>query len=335
MIMKTSSFTNFSFDWLISPDTPQHFVEVGDIPNGQKMPYPIPEHLGQGGYEAWTLSSGMSIFLGSAHFTEAANGETIQLAEVNVSFPEPTFQVQSIIRGNCIHNELNFQRNVSYKPGNDLFRYSTSIRAIPIWDCSGDIDMIALMVGRSVMEMLLGADETARLLNALELLPEPKLLIKKVPLYVTAPLHNCLTAGMQPALKGVLAQARTLEYLVNLSQHLTETGKKPAPTNDRKAVKKLHDYLLHTEGNTPTLMELAKLFGRSAQALNQDFEAEYGTSIYTFLQEHRMNTAHEAIRKTDIALKQLSERLGYTHVNNFSAAFKRFFGYAPGSLRKT
>lgn len=47
-----------------------------------------------------------------------------------------------------------------------------------------------------------------------------------------------------------------------------------------------------------------------------------------------MQQAHEAILKSDVALKQLSERLGYSHVSNFSAAFKQRFGYAPGSLRK-
>lgn len=35
-----------------------------------------------------------------------------------------------------------------------------------------------------------------------------------------------------------------------------------------------------------------------------------------------------------MSLKRLAERLGYAHVNNFTIAFKRTFGYPPGSLRK-
>lgn len=332
--MTPASFPKISFDWLVAPATPQQVLQVGEIPNGQKIDYPIPQHFGHGSYETWTLTPGMSLFFGRAEFTEAAFGETIPLAEINAHFPEPTLGVQSVIRGSGTQKESDFQRNISQKSGVELFRYCTSVRFTPAWDCSADITMIALMVGRSVLDTLLGDAESAQLLNGLALLPAPKLVIRQIPHYVTAPLHNCLASGIQPALKGVLAQARALEYLVNLSQYLAETGKRPSPSNDRKTVHKLHDYLLRAEGNIPTLMELAKLFGRSAKALNQDFEAEYKISIYTFLQEHRMNSAHEAIRKTDIPLKQLSERLGYTHVNNFSAAFKRRFGYAPGSLRK-
>jgi len=33
-------------------------------------------------------------------------------------------------------------------------------------------------------------------------------------------------------------------------------------------------------------------------------------------------------------MKVLAARLGYSHVNHFIAAFKKKFGYPPGSLRK-
>ena len=41
------------------------------------------------------------------------------------------------------------------------------------------------------------------------------------------------------------------------------------------------------------------------------------------------------IVKTDLALKVLAARLGYAHVSNFTAAFRRQFGVTPGSLRRT
>ena len=48
-----------------------------------------------------------------------------------------------------------------------------------------------------------------------------------------------------------------------------------------------------------------------------------------------MNSAYDAVVKTDEPLKQLSRRLGYRHVTNFNTAFKRHFGRTPGSLRKS
>jgi AraC-like DNA-binding protein len=92
--------------------------------------------------------------------------------------------------------------------------------------------------------------------------------------------------------------------------------------------------LTESSDKFPTLLDLSEKFGRSAQSLNEDFIAEYGVSIYSFIQEHRMKHAYDAILNTEAAIKQLSIRLGYSHVNNFSAAFKRKYGVAPGSLRK-
>jgi transcriptional regulator GlxA family with amidase domain len=76
------------------------------------------------------------------------------------------------------------------------------------------------------------------------------------------------------------------------------------------------------------------MFGRSARALNEDFQTEYGESIFSFVLNHRLNTAHQAIKTTDVPMKQISMKLGYAHVNHFSAAFKKKFGYSPGSLRR-
>ena len=88
------------------------------------------------------------------------------------------------------------------------------------------------------------------------------------------------------------------------------------------------------EGKFPTIDSLSAQFGRSAHSLNDEFKSEYGESIFNFILNHRLNSAHEAIKNTNVPLKQLADKLGYTHVSNFRAAFKNKFGYSPGKLRK-
>ena len=75
-------------------------------------------------------------------------------------------------------------------------------------------------------------------------------------------------------------------------------------------------------------------FNLSVRTLNDEFKAEYGKPIQTFITDHRLNEAHAAIISTDIPLKSVALRLGYTHTNHFLTAFKKKFGYSPGSLRK-
>jgi AraC-like DNA-binding protein len=97
----------------------------------------------------------------------------------------------------------------------------------------------------------------------------------------------------------------------------------------------LHDYLLSLEGDMPTLRDLAQKFGESPQCLNRNFVREYGQTIYATVINHRLTQAHRALLGSGVPIKTIAARVGYSHVNHFTHAFKSKFGYTPGSLRRT
>lgn len=331
--MNKNTRASISFDWLVAPETTE--LSLGDSQQSiTYMPYPMPPEIGQGGGEAYHLLTGMMLFHGQTQFTEAVRGQTVPMAELNLTLNEPSLIVQSLIRGQALIDDLGNGRQYLYNRGNDVYRFARQLHVKPSHDSSTSVDVVSLFIGETVLATLLGEGQAKTLLKKLNLLPPPQVHVRPTPAYVTKPLHEALDPALRGPLKMMVAQARTLEYLAALSQSVQESSRNVVPDQDKKLVHRLHDYLMQLEGAMPTLLELASMFGRSAQLLNDDFMAEYGQSIYGFMQEHRMQQAHEAILKTDIALKQLSERMGYTHVSNFSAAFKRRFGYAPGSLRK-
>lgn len=116
---------------------------------------------------------------------------------------------------------------------------------------------------------------------------------------------------------------------------LPEAAKTAGHSTDRRhRVHSIRDYVTEVEGRFPTLDELSRVFGRSARTLNNEFAAEFGETIFDYMTNHRLMMAHEAILTSDVALKKVADTLGYTHVNNFSAAFRRKFGCPPGSLRR-
>lgn len=99
-------------------------------------------------------------------------------------------------------------------------------------------------------------------------------------------------------------------------------------------IRDLKEHLLNLEGRLPTLGQLGTDFGLSAKQLNIEFKAEFGQSIFEYVTANRLEQAHEALLQSSIPMKVLSQRLGYSHVNHFITAFKRKFGYPPGSLRR-
>ena len=326
-------YESYKFDWLVGPEQPEAVFrpENGDV---DWMPYPLPPEFGSGGFQKIELALGMSVFRAEHRFQPTAVGHLIPLAEIEVIFPEPAFMAQVLRGGRILHREFYPAGEHIFSPGLDLFRLTDKLNLIPILDGSFDSEMTCLTVSQSMLSNLIGAEVAERLIATLGLHPFPKARVRPIPLSVSAHLHGAIPRHLVGAARKLHCQARLLDYLVALIEHLH--GKQPPKErlSAQERTRALHDLLTQTEGKLPTLNELAVQFGRSARLLNEEFAAEYGQSIHAFITEQRLTAAHTAILSSAIPLKTLADRLGYSHVNNFSTVFKKCFGYAPGSLRR-
>jgi AraC-like DNA-binding protein len=324
----------FRFDWLVGNGHPSAILlpEDGDV---DCLPYPFPAEIGEGFFQKVELALNMTVFRGVHRFTPEAVGHLIQLAEIEVNFPEPTFMVQVLRGGRILHREKRPVTEVIYSPGLDLFRLTDQLNLTPILDGSQSSEMTCLTVGRNTLINLIGSDVAEQLMQSLTLTSYPKVVVRPMPLHVSTHLHGAIGTSQNGAARKLSCQARILDYLGALIDHTQCID----PVNSIEATAKarthaLHEMLLANDGKPPSLDDLARQFSCSARRLNQEFLNEYGQSIYAFITENRLKQAHAAIKNTDTPLKRLAEHLGYSHVNHFNAAFKKCFGYPPGSLRR-
>lgn len=322
----------FTAQWLLDPDQAGVTTPLAHG-NMAWQTYEFPDKLGHGGYEKIDLSLGASLFRGQHLFTPQGMGRMIPLAEFEVHFSEPTFQVQVARGGRIMQKEQIPPLDLVYSPGNDLFRLTQQIRQTPFLDGSSNSDMFALTIGVRMLNTLLGTDLAVQLLAGLGLTHPPTVLVRPVPLYVTKPLLACLPTMLSGDIRKVFCQAKVLEYLTLLVQYFAQEQPRIRPERQRNRAREVHDYLMHLEGSLPLLSEIACKFDRSARTLNEEFIQEYGESIFAFITSQRMDAARLAILNSDISFKKLAQKLGYSHVNHFSAAFTRKYGYGPSTLR--
>lgn len=181
---------------------------------------------------------------------------------------------------------------------------------------------------------LLGENAVQGLLDRLGLGGKRPTVVRPMPVHVSMPLREAISGHVAGAARKLYAQARVLDYLVTLLAHVSSDTDLHKEHGQRNRIRELHDYLLQLEGSLPTLSDLAEQFRLPARRLNEGFVAEFGTSVYNFMTDHRLKQAHATILASNTPLKTLAARLGYSHVNHFIAAFKRKFGYPPGCLRK-
>jgi AraC-like DNA-binding protein len=196
-------------------------------------------------------------------------------------------------------------------------------------------EMRSVTVPDDLLNTLLGESAVQELFGTLGLSALRPTVVHPMPLHVSAPLRDAMSSQFIGPARRLYAQARVLDYLAGLLDCLSPRNFVCTKHAAERKIVDLHQHLMTLEGQLPTLVDLAKEFGVSARRLNADFAAKYGQSICVYMNDHRLAQAHAILLFDPIPLKTLALRLGYSHVNHFSAAFKKKFGYPPGSLRRT
>lgn len=327
----------FNLKWLLAHHANETPDGEGDC-HTQETRYNIPPEIGEAFVRRLELGEGVELYRAVHHLEKAPFGELITMFDNSASHPESAFNAQIWLSGMGCHLEYwNGRKKPPTKilatPGQDTFRFAKETDVTVQIAGGGTSEMRSVYISESALLTFLGDSTVNHLLEKLGLNHETKTVVLPMPAYLAPPLKEAMSEQYAGPARRLFAQAKTLEYLGGLVKHVYSSETR----NDRrhtKRIRELHDRLLSLEGKLPTLNDLAKTFGLSAKQLNSEFAAEFGQPIFSFITNHRLEQAREALLESGFPIKVISERLGYSHVNHFNEAFKKRFGYPPGALRR-
>jgi AraC-like DNA-binding protein len=266
----------------------------------------------RGWFENLLLTDGLSVFRAVHRHKPKSSDRLLQIGEYPIDFDESTLVVE------VIDDTIEFQHGIqgeNLKSDANFFRHGDQHCAFLPLDTGYVCELVGIAVTDTILCRLLGDELAEQLLVGLGLNPAPVAKVAAIPLHISAPLRALVSSELDGKLMSLFTQAKTFEYLCDIVRHL-------------------HDELAHRRGKVPTLGQLATRCGISPKTLNNQFIQIYGLSIYSYMSECQLRDAHTALLESSVPMKVLSERLGYSHVNNFINAFSRGFGYSPGSLRR-
>jgi len=83
-----------------------------------------------------------------------------------------------------------------------------------------------------------------------------------------------------------------------------------------------------------TIPEISQQVQLNEFKLKAGFKQQFGTGIFEFLIQARMEKARKLLIETDKPIKEIASLTGYDHLTNFITAFGRYFEVTPGSLRR-
>lgn len=143
----------------------------------------------------------------------------------------------------------------------------------------------------------------------------------------------------QPMQQAIYLESRVLELLAEAFAPLEaeEAGASDAAlgSRDYRRMAELRAFLASDAAQDLSLDDIARRVGMSANAMQRQFRAAYGTTVFDFIREHHLQRARLALERDAVSVKQAAALAGYTSAANFATAYKRRFGVTPTLARRS
>ncbi|MEM7062455.1 MAG: AraC family transcriptional regulator [Cyanobacteria bacterium P01_B01_bin.77] len=152
-------------------------------------------------------------------------------------------------------------------------------------------------------------------------------------------VQQILTCPYQGKVRQLYLESKTIELIALKLEQM----KQPEVEDDNKITLKSDDVhrlyqarqiLLTDIEHPPSLLELARQVGINDFKLKRGFRQIFGTTVFGCLYEHRMERAKQLLDTRHLKVAQIAQTVGYANPSQFSAAFKRKFGFSPKAYRQ-
>ncbi|MGP1387544.1 MAG: helix-turn-helix transcriptional regulator [Thainema sp.] len=98
---------------------------------------------------------------------------------------------------------------------------------------------------------------------------------------------------------------------------------------DLEQIHHAKDILLRHSHHPPSLTDLARQVGLNDRKLNRGFRQLFGTTVFGYLQDYRLQQAQQLLRDPALTIASVAATVGYTSPEAFSTAFRRKFAVSP------
>jgi len=137
-------------------------------------------------------------------------------------------------------------------------------------------------------------------------------------------------------LRRTIFLSKAIEIVGRLGIKIEKTINQPAKSllpNEIEQMLELKNELLRNYSIQPNIEQLSKHYNMSASKLQASFKTVFNIPILRFFNQQRLEAAHRQIKYSSKSITEISYNLGYSHPSHFNKAFKKYFGFTPGSLQ--
>ncbi|MDM9382160.1 AraC family transcriptional regulator [Chlorogloeopsis sp. ULAP01] len=284
----------------------------------------IPKRLGKGYTRKMELYPGLWLLILDYEYHD----------DVLIKIPEWDHPVQFcvLLSGRCI-DEYGGQSGEGYTCISGSGVQRKMLLKLPKSRCVGiDIHMLPNLLGTFF------PDEEGEIPSRLRLLTKGNdwqtLLYPETTIAIQGIAQQIINCPYQGLTKRMYLQAKVLELMsLQLAPIVAaQVGMQPSPRLKPKTITQIQharEILRSRLENPPSLLELAQMVEVSDRTLRRGFRELFGTTVFQFLINERMKLAEQLLREGNRSVAEVANFVGYSHLGQFAALFKRKFGITP------
>ncbi|MDV3351198.1 AraC family transcriptional regulator [Leptothoe sp. LEGE 181152] len=146
-------------------------------------------------------------------------------------------------------------------------------------------------------------------------------------------VRQILDCPYQGMMQQIYLECKVLELLtlqLSCLEEASSVPKKVALTaSELEQVEYARELLVQCLSSPPSLVDLAHRVGLSDRKLKQGFRHLFGTTVFGYLCDYRMEQAQHLLRHSHVTVAHVAARVGYRNPEAFSTAFRRKFAISP------
>lgn len=142
-------------------------------------------------------------------------------------------------------------------------------------------------------------------------------------------LQQLLNCPFQGVTKRMYLESKILELLALMT---VQEQSRVVPRLQMDEVDRVHTaqkILLQRIDHPPSLIELARLVGLNDNALKRGFRRVFGTTVFGYLHDYRLEQARQLLASGDMNASEVAAMIGFKNRSYFSKAFRKKFGINP------
>lgn len=314
--------------------------DINDLILEKKYPLPASEHR-----NVMECTTSIDHNIGNAYYKEiyfmgvhigygnlALNNKTIVSFESDFE----TVEMHFALKGSNSTYFTNFSEEISFKPFQHNIMYANSLKGKMVWDCKG-FEVFEVNLSPSFFKKYLPEDTS--IFNSFRKIMDSgcssmmKSQNHQISNEMYAIIRDIIQCNRDGIYKRMFLEAKVIELLLlQLEQLKDPISQTKLKKQDVEKMYAIRDHITQNMAEPCLLIDLAHQFGTNEFTLKRGFKELFGTTVFSFWNDIKMQEAKKLLLRGDLNVSEVSNMMGFKNSRHFSTSFKKHFGQSPSQI---